>query len=57
MMYLVFQVTFWLGNPLVDLLDGWKECLRNGFARPWTGHRRNCFAACWPMGSLGASVR
>ena len=27
MMYLVFQLTFWLGNPLVDLLDGWKEAL------------------------------
>ncbi len=27
MMYLVFQMTFWLGNPLVDLLDGWKDGL------------------------------
>jgi ferrous iron transport protein B len=27
MMYLVFQLTFWLGNPLVDLLGGWKEAL------------------------------
>jgi ferrous iron transport protein B len=27
MMFLVFQLTFWLGNPLVDLLGGWKEAL------------------------------
>ena len=24
MMYLIFQLTFSIGNPLVDLLDGWK---------------------------------
>ncbi len=27
MMYLVFQVTFWLGNPVADLLDKGKEML------------------------------
>jgi len=27
MMYLVFQMTFWIGNPLVELLDGGKEAL------------------------------
>jgi len=38
LMYLVFQLTFWVGGPIVDLLDAGKELLAEGIRSMGAGH-------------------
>ena len=37
LMFLMFQLTFTLGNPMVDLLDGWKEALADAVRHAGAG--------------------